>query len=303
MPLTKSKKKKIILIVGPTAIGKTDLSVNIAKLLKTDIISFDSRQFYKELKIGTAPPTKKQLNIVKHHFIHHISIQQEYNVGRYEKEALDLINSLHKNKESIVVVGGSGLYANAITHGLDNIPETNNNIRNICNKLYEKNGIEWLQKKIKLIDPIFYENNDINNHQRLLRVLEVHKQTGEKLSSLQKNIIKKRPFDIIKIGLNTNREILYEKINCRVDNMISDGLIDEVISLQKFQNYNALQAVGYKELFSFLRNEISLEIAINNIKKNTRRFAKRQITWFKKDNEIKWFTPDEKKEIYSFIEE
>jgi len=303
MPLTKSKKKKIILIVGPTAIGKTDLSVNIAKLLKTDIISFDSRQFYKELKIGTAPPTKKQLNIVKHHFIHHISIQQEYNVGRYEKEALDLINSLHKNKESIVVVGGSGLYANAITHGLDNIPETNNNIRNICNKLYEKNGIEWLQKKIKLIDPIFYENNDINNHQRLLRVLEVHKQTGEKLSSLQKNIIKKRPFDIIKIGLNTNREILYEKINCRVDNMISDGLIDEVISLQKFQNYNALQTVGYKELFSFLRNEISLEIAINNIKKNTRRFAKRQITWFKKDNEIKWFTPDEKKEIYSFIEE
>ena len=170
-------------------------------------------------------------------------------------------------------------------------------------KLYEKNGIEWLQKKIKLIDPIFYENNDINNHQRLLRVLEVHKQTGEKLSSLQKNIIKKRPFDIIKIGLNTNREILYEKINCRVDNMISDGLIDEVISLQKFQNYNALQTVGYKELFSFLRNEISLEIAINNIKKNTRRFAKRQITWFKKDNEIKWFTPDEKKEIYSFIEE
>ncbi len=303
MPPTKSKKKKIILIVGPTAIGKTDLSINIAKLLKTDIISFDSRQFYKELKIGTAPPTKKQLNIVKHHFIHHISIQQEYNVGRYEKEALDLINSLHKNKESIVVVGGSGLYANAITHGLDNIPETNNNIRNICNKLYEKNGIEWLQKKIQLIDPIFYQNNDINNHQRLLRVLEVYKQTGEKLSSLQKNIIKKRPFDIIKIGLNTNREILYEKINYRVDNMIRDGFIDEVISLQKFQNYNALQTVGYKELFSFLRNEISLEIAISNIKKNTRRFAKRQITWFKKDNKIKWFTPDEKKEIYSFIEE
>ena len=303
MPPTKSKKKKIILIVGPTAIGKTDLSINIAKLLKTDIIFFDSRQFYKELKIGTAPPTKKQLNIVKHHFIHHISIQQEYNVGRYEKEALDLINSLHKNKESIVVVGGSGLYANAITHGLDNIPETNNNIRNICNKLYEKNGIEWLQKKIQLIDPIFYQNNDINNHQRLLRVLEVYKQTGEKLSSLQKNIIKKRPFDIIKIGLNTNREILYEKINYRVDNMIRDGFIDEVISLQKFQNYNALQTVGYKELFSFLRNEISLEIAISNIKKNTRRFAKRQITWFKKDNKIKWFTPDEKKEIYSFIEE
>ena len=303
MPSRKSKKKKIILIVGPTAIGKTDLSINIAKLLKTDIISFDSRQFYKELKIGTAPPTKKQLNIVKHHFIHHISIQQEYNVGKYEKEALDLINSLHKNKDSIVVVGGSGLYANAITHGLDSIPETNNKIRNICNKLYEKNGIEWLQKKIKLIDPRFYENNDINNHQRLLRVLEVHKQTGEKLSSLQKNTIKKRPFDIIKIGLNTNREILYEKINYRVDNMIRDGLIDEVISLQKFQNYNALQTVGYKELFSFLKNEISLEIAISNIKKNTRRFAKRQITWFKRDNEIKWFTPDEKKEIYSFIEE
>ena len=147
MPSTKSKKKKIILIVGPTAIGKTDLSINIAKLLKTDIISFDSRQFYKELKIGTAPPTKKQLNIVKHHFIHHISIQQEYNVGKYEKEALDLINSLHKNKDSIVVVGGSGLYANAITHGLDNIPETNNNIRNICNKLYEKSPSHILKDR------------------------------------------------------------------------------------------------------------------------------------------------------------
>ena len=295
--------KRVIFIVGPTAIGKTELSIHIAKRLNTEIISCDSRQFYKELLIGAAPPSKKELAQVKHHFIHNLSVANDYNAGTFELDAMARIEQLHKTKDTIIIVGGSGLYINAVCKGFDKIPKIASNIRKKLNSQFNQKGITWLQDEVKKIDPIFFESCDTKNPQRLLRTLEVYKATGNTLSSFKSETAKIRPFKIIKIGLTIDRVLLYERIDARVDKMLENGLLEEVESLLPFQNKNALQTVGYKEIFSFYNNECTLEQAIANIKQNTRRFAKRQLTWFRKDKDIKWFELHELDEINKFISE
>lgn len=309
MPLTilmnlmsmKKNTKKVIIIVGPTAIGKTALSIQIAQLLNTEIISCDSRQFYKELLVGAAPPSEQELSQVKHHFIQHLSVKEDYNAGTFELDAIAKIEELHQIKDTVVIVGGSGLYVNAICKGFDKMPETPTRIRTALNDEFHKKGIIWLQEKVKEIDPVFFENCDTKNPQRLLRALEIHEATGEKFSSFKSDTAKVRPFEIIKIGLTIDRALLYERINTRVDNMLENGLLEEVESLIPFQKKNALQTVGYKEIFAFYNNECTLEKAVENIKKNTRRFAKRQLTWFRKDENTKWFEPNQLDEIKRFI--
>ena len=293
--------KKVIFILGPTAVGKTKLSIAIAKNLNTEIISCDSRQFYNELKIGSAPPNNEDLKKIKHHFIHHLSIKDEYNAGKFEIDAIKMISKIHQNKNSVIVVGGSGLYVDSICKGFDKFPAISKTNREKAIDEYNKNGIDWLRKKIIEIEPEKYSNYDLNNPQRMLRVLEIYLETGKKMSSYKSNSPKKRSFKIIKIGLNMERSTLYSQIDKRVDLMIDKGLINEVESLVNFKDKNALQTVGYKEIFSFLNKEISLENAIENIKMNTRRFAKRQLTWFRKDKSIKWFKPSQIKEINKFI--
>ena len=293
-------KKKLVVILGPTAVGKTNLSIKLAKHFKSEIISCDSRQFYKELNIGTAPPSKTQLHQVRHHFIQDRSINSEFNAGMFENEAINLIES--NNNKILFAVGGSGLYINAICKGLDNIPIVPKDIRNKLTREYKKNGILWLQKKIKKIDDNYEIKYDINNPQRMLRFIEVYNFTGKSIEYFKTNKTKKRNFDIIKIGLFIDRIKLYKKINSRVDLMIKNGLINEVESLISHKDKNALQTVGYKEIFKYFDKEYTLDVAIEKIKQNTRNFAKRQITWFKKDQEINWFKTVQIKEILEFIE-
>ena len=295
--------KKVIFIVGPTAIGKTHLSIALAKELNADIISCDSRQFYKELKIGSAPPSKKNLAEVQHHFIHNLSIKEDYNAGKFEIDAIKLIKKLHQTNNTIIAVGGSGLYINAICKGFDKIPKISKQIRERATVEYRNKGLAWLQKEIKKFDPEFYSNYDTNNPQRLLRALEVFQETGKKISSFKSNKTKERSFEIIKIGLNIERSILYKRIDDRVDIMMKEGLLKEVDSLLDFQKNNALQTVGYREIFGFLNGKNTLERAVEDIKKNTRRFAKRQLTWFRKDKEIKWFEPHQLIKIQKLISE
>jgi len=297
----KKNTKRVIIIVGPTAIGKTALSIDIAKSLNTEIISCDSRQFYKELLIGAAPPNPEELSAVKHHFIQHLSVKEDYNAGAFELDAIAKIGKLHKTKDTIVIVGGSGLYVNAICKGFDKMPEIPTDIRTALNEELSKKGITWLQKEVEKIDPVFFESCDTQNPQRLLRALEVYKATGKTFSSFKSDTAKIRPFEIIKIGLTIDRELLYERINTRVDKMFESGLLEEVESLIPFQEKNALQTVGYKEIFAFYNNEYTLEKAVENIKQNTRRFAKRQLTWFRKDENTKWFEQHQLDEIKRFI--
>ena len=296
-----STTKKLIVLLGPTASGKTSLSIEIAQKLNTEILSCDSRQFYKELKIGAAPPSKEELTIVNHHFIHHLSINENYSIGQFEKDAIAKITELFKAHNYLLLVGGSGLYIDAICNGLDNIPNISNNIREKINNEYKKNGITWLQEKIKKIDPEFYKSADINNPQRLKRCYEVFHQTGKRFSTFHKKEKKKRNFEVIKIGIKTDREQLYKKINTRVDKMIKNGLVNEAELLKKFREKNALNTVGYKELFKYFDQNIELDVAIEEIKKNTRRLAKRQLTWFRKDKKINWFLKSEKNKIFKAI--
>ena len=293
--------KRILVIVGPTAIGKTRLSIELAKTLNTEIISCDSRQFYKELLIGATPPNPKELSEVKHHFIQHLSVENDFNAGQFEIDAISKIKELHKTKDTIIIVGGSGLYIDAICKGFDKIPKINTELRIQLNQEFTEKGLVWVQDTIQEVDPEFYANCDKKNPQRLLRALEVYKTTGEKFSSYKTQNPKKRPFEIIKIGLDIDRELLYKRINTRVDRMLENGLLEEVQALLPFQEKNALQTVGYKEIFTFYNNECTLGQAVINIKKNTRRFAKRQLTWFRKDKDVKWFDPYQFDEINKFI--
>ena len=295
--------KKVIFIVGPTAIGKTELSIELAKTLKTEIISCDSRQFYKELKIGSAPPSKKERSEVKHHFIHNLSVREDYNAGQFEIDAIKLLAKLHKTNDTIIAVGGSGLYVDAICKGFDPLPKISKQTRDQVTFEYHSKGLTWLQNQVKKIDPELYSNYDTNNPQRLLRALEVFKETGKMFSSFKSNTIKERPFEILKIGLNIERSILYDRINKRVYLMMENGLLEEVNSLVNFQDRNGLQTVGYKEIFTFLNDECTLQKAVENIKQNSRRFAKRQLTWFRKDKAIKWFEPQQLIEIKKLISE
>jgi len=293
--------KKLFIILGPTASGKTALSIELAKKLNTEIISCDSRQFYKELKIGSAPPSKEQLQKIKHHFIQHLSIKENYNIGRFEEDSIKKISSRFKIYDNLILVGGSGLYIDAVCNGLDNIPQTPQEIRDRINNEFSEKGINWLQEKVKKIDLDFYQKSDISNPQRLKRCLEVYQNTGEKISSFYKKEKRKRDFKIIKIGISIEREKLYNRINQRVDQMIKNGLIDEAKKLFQYQKLNALNTVGYKELFDFFDNKIDIETAIEDIKKNSRRLSKRQMTWFKRDKQINWFKINKENEIIKFI--
>ena len=295
------KTKTLIIILGPTAIGKTSISIKLAKHYNTQIISADSRQFYKELKIGAAPPSKEELSEVQHHFIHNLSVNEDYNVGKFEEDALRKIEELLKEKEKIIMVGGSGLYIDAICKGFDKMPDTSKEIRNKVISLYKEKGIKFLQSELKENDPIYFNEVDIQNPQRLMRALEVIYSTGKPFSNFRKEQVKKRSFNIVKIGLDMNREDLYKRINKRVDIMIENGLLNEVESLLNHRNKNSLQTVGYKELFEYLDGKYSQEEAIDMIKQNTRRFAKRQISWFKRDETITYFSTSKIKKIIKFI--
>ena len=302
MSLANMNTKHLIVIVGPTAIGKTSLSINLAKYYNTEIISADSRQFFKELLIGTAPPSKKELSIIRHHFVQHISIEEEYNVGKFEKQAIKKIEELFCFKDKLILVGGSGLYIDAICYGLDEMPKISSRIRDGIRQLYKNKGINFLLSELKEKDPIFYEQVDKRNPHRLMRALEVIYSANKPFSSFRKRKVKKRNFNIVKVGLQIgDRNNLYNKINTRVDYMIKKGLIEEVESLKKHRNKNALQTVGYKEIFEYFDGKHTLEEAIDKIKQNTRRFAKRQITWNNRDKDITYFSPSKINDIINFI--
>ena len=278
--------KTLITISGPTAVGKTKFSIDLAKLLNCQIISCDSRQFYKEMFIGTAIPSKKELNAVKHHYIHHKSINDTYTVKDFQKDALNKIKELFNSDEFIILVGGSGLYMDAVIYGLDDFPEIDKKVRENLNLKLNKFGIIYLQKKLQKLDPEYYSKVDLKNPRRLIRALEVCISSNKPFSSYVNKKKTKHPFKLFNIGIVMDRDKLYEKINSRVDHMFSQGLVNEVKGLIDFKNYNALKTVGYKELFQFIENKCTLNESIEEIKKNTRRYAKRQITWLKSKNDI-----------------
>ena len=297
--ILKEKTKYLISIVGPTAIGKTALSIKLAHFFNTEIISADSRQFYSDMQIGTAAPTPTELAAAPHHFIKHISVDNYYNVGAFEKDAISLLKELHIKHDIVIMVGGSGLYVNAVTNGLDEFPKVNHDIRDELNSKFKKDGLEGLQFQLKELDPKAYGTIAIDNPQRLIRALEVCLSSGQPYTSFLTSENKKRDFETITIGLTADREIIYDRINRRVDLMIESGLLEEVEALLPKKNLNALNTVGYKELFNVLDKQLTLEFAILEIKKNTRRFAKRQLTWFKKNKKTIWI--DYKTDIEDII--
>ena len=294
--------KTLISIVGPTAIGKTALAIQLAQQFHTEIISADSRQFFKEMKIGTAKPDAEELAVAKHHFINSHSVTQLFSTGDFEIEGLKILDEIFQNHDIAIMVGGSGLYINALINGLDEMPDIDLSIREKLNNQFEQEGLIAIQEQLAALDPEYFAKVDQQNPQRMIRGLEVFLSTGQKLSSMLSATKKERPFNIIKIGLNTERASLYNRINQRVDRMLADGLLEEVISLSQFKQYNALNTVGYSELFDYLEGKLPFEEAISAIKQNTRRFAKRQLTWFRRDDEINWFEPNQSTEIIAFIE-
>ncbi|NER17598.1 tRNA (adenosine(37)-N6)-dimethylallyltransferase MiaA [Spongiivirga citrea] len=283
------KNKYLIAIIGPTAIGKTALSIKLASHFNAEIISADSRQFFKEMRIGTAVPSVKELAQANHHFIQHKSIFDSYSVGDFEKEAIIKLDDLFSKNNVVIMVGGSGLYVDAVVKGLDHFPEVDPSIREELNSLFEKEGITSLQTQLQTLDPEYAQRVDMENSHRLIRALEICIGTGKPYSSFLSNPNKERTFKTIKVGLTADRQIVYDRINRRVDIMIDEGLLEEAKALHKHKSLNALQTVGYKELFHYFEGEWDLDFTISEIKKNTRRFAKRQFTWFKKDETTLWF--------------
>lgn len=283
------KPKTLITVLGPTAIGKTSLAIAIAKYFNTEIISSDSRQFFKEMYIGTAVPGPNELKEVKHNFIQHISIYDHYSVGDFEKQAIDSLEELFTSHQVVVMAGGSGLYNKAVIEGLDHFPDVDSTIRMDLNQRLKVQGIEELQRQLQSLDPVSYASLDLQNPHRLIRALEISIGTGKPFSSYLKQNQQQRFFNNIKIGLNAERSVMYERINKRVDLMMDNGLLDEAKSLYGNRHLNALQTVGYKELFDYIDGKIPLEFAVSEIKKNTRRFAKRQLTWLNKEQDIHWF--------------
>jgi len=292
--------KKLIIIAGPTAVGKTALSIQIANHFKCPILSFDSRQFYAEMSIGTAKPSLEELGAAEHHFIGNLSVHDRYTAGMFEREALTLLSSIYKKHDFCIAVGGSGLYIDALTFGIDDIP-ADEKVRRHFHERWEKEGLEPLSQELQQIDPDYYAIADIQNPRRVIRALEVYQITGKTYTELRKKTPKNRPFTAHWIGLNLEREELFDRINTRVDQMLSQGLLQEVESLLPLQELKALKTVGYSELFSLLNGEIDEERAIELIKRNTRQYAKRQITWFKKNELVHWYEPNELKKIIEEI--
>lgn len=294
------KKKNLIVIAGPTGVGKTAISVRIAKHFKSEIISADSRQIFKEMIIGTARPGEKELAEVKHHLVGHVSIFEDYNAAKFENEALQIIENSTNNL--IFLVGGTGLFIDAVVSGLDEFPEVDENTRQTVRSEFEKKGIDWLRGEIKRKDPVYFDLVDHNNPQRLMRALEICLSAGKPYSEFRKGNKKSRNFNVMKIFINEARENLYEKINERVALMMKKGWMEEAKSLFPHRKLNALNTVGYKELFEVIENKLSLDLAIEKIRQNTRRYAKRQITWFKNSEDYVSFNPNDDAGVISFIE-
>jgi len=283
-----SKEKILVVILGPTASGKTGASIELALELGTEVLSADSRQFYREMNIGTARPDAEQLGQVRHHFIGQLSVTENYSAAQFESEALEVLNRIFEKNDHAVMVGGSGLYINAVCHGIDELPDPDPELRQQLKDELEAYGIRHLQDKLKEADPEYYKAVDLSNPKRLLRTLEVCLMTGSPYSTFRKNTSKKRDFRIMKIGVDLPRDILNERINHRVDQMVEKGLVEEVSSLLAFRHLNALNTVGYKEIFEYFDGKYRLDEAIEKIKTNTRRYAKTQMTWFRKDKDILW---------------
>lgn len=298
-----SQSPLLIVIIGPTAVGKTALSIELARRLQTEILSADSRQFYREMRIGTAVPSDYQRSLVTHHLIGHISINEPYDVYRYEQDAIRLLDSVFLHHPVVIMTGGSGLYVQAVLKGIDELPDPDPDLRLKLKEEYAREGLLPLQRQLSLLDPEYYEQVDKNNPKRLIRALEVCLTTGMKFSQLRRNQPAKRPFRSILIGLDMERDRLYNRINQRVDQMFQEGLLEEARALVPYRHLNALNTVGYKELFAFFDGEISFEQAVRDIKTHTRKYAKRQLTWFRKDPEIHWFDPENLKGIWDYIQQ
>lgn len=295
--------KTLIVVAGPTASGKTAAAIRLAQHYHTVVISADSRQFFREMSIGTAKPTPDELAAAPHYFVNSHSITQPFSVGDFERECIDLLDELFKKHDIVIMAGGSGLYIRAVTEGFDELPTADADIRNRLNTELDVSGITALQERLKQVDPVYYNEVDISNPQRVIRALEVHEATGNPISSYRTAKINKRPFNIIKFGLDMPREQLYDRINQRVDTMVKDGLLEEVAALKPYREYNALNTVGYSELFDFFDGKTDMDTAIDKIKQNTRRFAKRQLTWFRKDKEIIWMNAGDEKLIDNMLAE
>ena len=296
------KKKTLISIVGPTAVGKTGVAIELAKQFKAEIISSDSRQFYKEISIGTAKPEVGELAQIPHHFINNLFISENYNASFFEDQVIEFLNSYFKTNDVAIMCGGSGMYVDAVLRGFDSeVPTANEKLRAELNSKYQEFGLTYLQSILRDIDPKAFESIDIQNSKRLIRAIEICKVTGKSNAEIKKGKAKQRPFNTIEIGLELPRPLLYERINQRVDLMLARGLVDEVKSVEKHRNNNALKTVGYKETFNYLDGNCTLEECTEKIKTNSRRYAKRQLTWFKRNQALEWFSPKEINKISKYI--
>ncbi len=293
----------LILVVGPTAVGKSDLCLNLAKKFQTEILSCDSRQFYREMNQGTAKPSPKELAEVPHHFINNLSITDSYDVRKYEDEALELLERLFQDHRVVLMTGGTGLFADVVVNGMDPMPDVAPEIREEIIQEFQAKGLTWLQVAVQEVDPEFYAQVDQANPQRLMRALEIWRGTGLKFSSFRTKVKVKRPFEVIKIGLDRPREELYKRIDSRMEQMLAKGLFAEAEGLFEKRGLNALQTLGYTEIFDFLEGKYDKEELIRLLKRNSRRYAKRQLTWFRRDPLIHWFHPSEEQEIFAFIED
>lgn len=296
-----NKRKFLITLAGPTAVGKTSVALDLAKHFETEIISADSRQIYREMKIGTAVPSAMQLETIPHYFIGCRSIQEYYNASMFEQDAVALLGRLFTQHDQVIMTGGSGMYMDAVCHGIDDFPTVNAIIRENLKSEFQQKGMDWLRSRIQESDPVYYAQVDLNNPKRLLKALEIITMTGRPYSSFLTQKKKERDFGFIPVGLNMERKALYHQINCRVDSMIGKGLVEEVKTLLPFRHLNALNTVGYREIFDYLDGKVTLEEAIDLIKRHSRQYARRQITWFKKNNDIRWFTPYENSEMITYI--
>lgn len=295
------RNKHLIVVAGPTAVGKTSLCIKLAKKLNCDIISADSRQFFKELAIGTAKPTLDEMDGVAHHFIDFISIKEEFSAGKFEVAALEVLSTIFKNRDYALMTGGSGLYIQAVCEGMNDIPQVNARFREELYEELDQHGLTLLAEELKVKDPEYYNQVDKSNPQRVIRALEICRGTGKPYSSFRQDKKSTRDFEVIKIGLERDRDELFDRINLRMDQMIEAGLFEEAKEYYKQRHLNALKTVGYKEIFDYLDGIYSKEEAVRLLKRNSRRYAKRQLTWFKKDPEFTWFHPEEMEEIFVHI--
>lgn len=298
-----SKSKTLLVLIGPTGVGKTELSLRLAERFQTDIISSDSRQLYADLKIGTAAPTPEQLARVPHHFVGTLQLTDYYSAAQYETEVMKLLSVLFQEKDIVILTGGSMMYVDAVCKGIDDIPTVDEKTRTLMKQRYEEEGLDNLCAELKLLDPEYYKIVDLKNPKRVVHALEICYMTGRTYTSFRTRSAKERPFNILKIGLTRDREELYERINRRVDMMIEDGLLEEAKVVYPYKHLNSLNTVGYKEIFNYLDGEWDLSFAIEKIKQNSRIYSRKQMTWFKRDEEIVWFHPEQEKEILNYIEE